>query len=1055
MRLLRGIATLTSVILASSTLLGGAQHVRMLIPGFSVQELPIDLPNINNLRFRPDGALSALGYDGRIWLLKDTNGDGLEDQVQLFWDGTGISVPLGMSWTAEGLYVSSHGKISLLRDTDGDGKADREDIVVSGWPATDVGSGGVDATGVVPDNEGNLYFGLLVADYSNAYRLRDNVSTYDLRSPRGTIQRWNRASGKLETLANGVRVPYQLGFNRHGDLFFTDQEGETWMPNGNPLDELNHVIRGRNYGFPPRHPRWLPEITSELPIATFGPQHQSSCGFVFNEPQVRSAAAPSRGLFGPSWWEGNAFVAGESRGKIWRVPMVKTSLGYVARPQLIARLDMLTMDLAISGQGELYVACHSGEPDWGTGPNGRGKLFKITFHDSAAPQLVRCVPTTAGFVLQFDHHLDSSTASRMEEISIDYGDFVSAGDRFENLKPPYEVVRKQGLAGRGKLPVLSARVDHASLILETPSLPLRTRYAISIPGLRGASSMSSVDFETDCDFGGAFIFDQPEKLTNFLSLPAIIQSAGFVSYPSRTTWRAFDLQDDIKKGTVSFRLQPPAEAEKIVIRSARPFSLRQSHGIKEPYIFRRDSHPNRSKQHLLEISRKELGDGLSLTLISGSPSADFDYGWLGDDDTQPRVLPLRSFLLPWAPNSVAPPLPASARENTSVRGDYENGRGLFFGPKLNCASCHRIRGEGKSVGPDLSNLVSRDPEGVLRDIRDPGAAINPDYVAYTAKLRDDTEVTGFIRKGTSGSVQMFLPDERTVELLLTNVVHLAPSPTSIMPSGLLDSLTEGEVRDLLTFLLNEAPKRSEADIEHLLKSVEPVTTNVDSRKLKLVLVANAQDHGPGQHDYPTWQKNWSATLSRLKKVSVETAWEWPSAEQFESANLLVFYYWNHGWSPEKLEAIDHYQNRGGGIVLIHAATIAEKNTEEIAERFGLAALPGKTGFRHTPFELSFAHPPGQTISSGFQTLALLDEPYWPMLGKTESINILATTIEDEKAQPMIWTFEHGKGRVFASIPGHYTWTLEDPAFRILLLRGMAWAARVDENRFARELTTNR
>src|SRR5436190_23234287 len=140
----------------------------MLSGGFTVQELPVRLSNINNLRFAPDGRLTALGYDGRVHLLRDTDGDGLEDEDQLFWDKSTLSVPVGMAWSRQGLYVSSHGKISLLRDTDGDGTADVEEIVASGWPATDVASGGVDATAVTPDRAGNVYFGLLTADDSNA-----------------------------------------------------------------------------------------------------------------------------------------------------------------------------------------------------------------------------------------------------------------------------------------------------------------------------------------------------------------------------------------------------------------------------------------------------------------------------------------------------------------------------------------------------------------------------------------------------------------------------------------------------------------------------------------------------------------------------------------------------------------------------------------------------------------------------------------------------------------------------------------------------------------------
>src|ERR1700674_4260636 len=105
--------------------------VHMLVPGFTVQELPVHLSNVNNLRFAPDGRLFALAYDGRIHVLRDSDGDGLEDTDELFWDKTTISVPVGMTIAPEGVYVSSHGKVSLLRDTDGDGKADKEEIIAS------------------------------------------------------------------------------------------------------------------------------------------------------------------------------------------------------------------------------------------------------------------------------------------------------------------------------------------------------------------------------------------------------------------------------------------------------------------------------------------------------------------------------------------------------------------------------------------------------------------------------------------------------------------------------------------------------------------------------------------------------------------------------------------------------------------------------------------------------------------------------------------------------------------------------------------------------------
>jgi Trehalose utilisation len=80
------------------------------------------------------------------------------------------------------------------------------------------------------------------------------------------------------------------------------------------------------------------------------------------------------------------------------------------------------------------------------------------------------------------------------------------------------------------------------------------------------------------------------------------------------------------------------------------------------------------------------------------------------------------------------------------------------------------------------------------------------------------------------------------------------------------------------------------------------------------------------------------------------------------------------------------------------------------------------------------------ITRGFKNLSLIDEPYWPMLGDTNRIEVLAAADLEGQARPLMWTFQKGESRVFASIIGHYTWTLDDPLSRILALRSVAWAA---------------
>jgi len=69
---------------------------------------------------------------------------------------------------------------------------------------------------------------------------------------------------KREIVCTGIRFPIGLAFNRHGDLFCTDQEGATWLPGGNPLDELNQIIPGKHYGFPQRNEKYLPNVTDDF-----------------------------------------------------------------------------------------------------------------------------------------------------------------------------------------------------------------------------------------------------------------------------------------------------------------------------------------------------------------------------------------------------------------------------------------------------------------------------------------------------------------------------------------------------------------------------------------------------------------------------------------------------------------------------------------------------------------------------------------------------------------------------------------------------------------------
>jgi len=95
--------------------------------------------------------------------------------------------------------------------------------------------------------------------------------------------------------------------------------------------------------------------------------------------------------------------------------------------------------------------------------------------------------------------------------------------------------------------------------------------------------------------------------------------------------------------------------------------------------------------------------------------------------------------------------------------------------------------------------------------------------------------------------------------------------------------------------------------------------------------------------------------------------------------------------------------------------------------------------------LSFQRHP---ITDNIESAHFVDESYWNLIGSEAGIRLLASGVEEGRPQPLLWVREQGKGRVFVSIPGHYTWTFDDPLFRLLLLRGIAWTAHEPVDRFA-------
>jgi putative heme-binding domain-containing protein len=384
-----------------------------------------------------------------------------------------------------------------------------------------------------------------------------------------------------------------------------------------------------------------------------------------------------------------------------------------------------------------------------------------------------------------------------------------------------------------------------------------------------------------------------------------------------------------------------------------------------------------------------------------------------------------------------------------VGANWGRGRQVFRSQEAACVRCHVAHGEGGNIGPDLSNLVHRDYESVVRDIRHPSFAINPDFVTYTVLSKAGRVLTGVLR--SEGEIlQIGGADGHTNAIHRDEVEELRPSAVSVMPDGAASKLSDSQFRDLLAYLMLPPPRmsrdakalapqpRTREEVAAVLEGAKD--QSVPLKPLKLLLVAGSKDHGPGEHDYPAWLHAWSQLLAAADGITVDTAMEWPSVAQFEKADTIVIYQ-KGKWNEERAAAVDTHLAKGGGLVLIHWAIEGGSEANDFSRRIGLASDSTRTKYRHGSLEVDWTTGGSHPIARNLSKIALHDESYWNLVGDTQSKLLAIGGKESGNVRPpLFWTVEPNRGRVFVSIPGHYSWTFDDPIYRTVLLRGIAWVS---------------
>lgn len=136
--------------------------------------------------------------------------------------------------------------------------------------------------------------------------------------------------------------------------------------------------------------------------------------------------------------------------------------------------------------------------------------------------------------------------------------------------------------------------------------------------------------------------------------------------------------------------------------------------------------------------------------------------------------------------------------------DLQAGRRIFENTKLtNCSSCHKVDGRGANVGPDLSLIGRTDTKWIVESILQPSAVVAPHFQNWRVETTDGKFFTGVLIRTYLDESEYLNEKGQRVKVLATDVADVTPLKTSIMPDGLLDRLTDKEIRDLVAYLASK------------------------------------------------------------------------------------------------------------------------------------------------------------------------------------------------------------------------------------------------------------